>query len=51
MFNKFLFSDYRDVCEVTCKTNTVQPDRPRVTIWRMRIAFWIPEATKHTQNM
>ena len=23
----------------------VQPDRPQVTIWRMRIAGWIPEST------
>jgi hypothetical protein len=25
--------------------NTVQPDRPQMTTWRMRIACWIPEAT------
>jgi hypothetical protein len=25
--------------------NTVQQDRPQMTIWRMRIAFWIPKAT------
>ena len=25
--------------------NTVQPDRPQVTIWRMRSACWIPKAT------
>jgi hypothetical protein len=24
--------------------NTVDPDRPRMTIWRMRIACWIPKA-------
>jgi hypothetical protein len=23
----------------------VQPVRPQVTIWRMRISYWIPEAT------
>jgi hypothetical protein len=23
----------------------VQPGRPQVTIWRMRVACWIPEAT------
>jgi hypothetical protein len=23
----------------------VQPDRAQMTIWRMRIAFWIPKAT------
>ena len=27
-----------------CK-NTADPDRPQMTIWRMRIACWIPEAT------
>ena len=25
--------------------NKVQPDRPQMTIWRMRIACWIPKAT------
>jgi len=25
--------------------NIVQPDRPQMTIWRMRIAFWMPKAT------
>ena len=25
--------------------NTVEPIRPRVTIWRLRIPYWIPEAT------
>jgi len=24
--------------------SVVQPDRPQVTIWRIRIAFWIPKA-------
>jgi hypothetical protein len=23
----------------------IEPDRPQMTIWRMRIAFWIPKAT------
>jgi hypothetical protein len=27
--------------------NTVEPDRPQLTIWRMRIAWWI---TKTTDN-
>jgi len=27
-----------------CK-NIVEPDRPQITIWRMRIAYWIPKAT------
>jgi hypothetical protein len=25
--------------------NTGEPDRPQLTIWRMRIACWIPKAT------
>jgi hypothetical protein len=25
--------------------NIVYPDRPQMTIWRMRIACWLPEAT------
>jgi len=25
--------------------NTVEPDRTQMTIWRMRIACWIPKAT------
>jgi len=27
-----------------CK-NIAEPDRPGMSIWRMRIASWIPEAT------
>ena len=26
-------------------TNTVEPDRPQMTIWRTRIACWIPKVT------
>ena len=30
--------------------NTAEPRRSQVTMWRMRIAFWIPKATyKHTE--
>ena len=30
--------------------NILEPDRPRMTIWRMRIAFWIPKtANTHSQ--
>ena len=30
--------------------NMVQPDRPQMTIWRMRIVWWIPKATNtHSQ--
>jgi hypothetical protein len=27
------------------RTNIVEPDRPQMTIWRMRVACWIPKAT------
>ena len=36
MFNNFFF-EYCAVCEIIWE-NTVQPDRPHMTIWRMRIA-------------
>jgi len=26
------------------KKNIVEPDRPQMTVWRMRIAGWIPKA-------
>jgi len=29
-----------------CGKNTVEPEKPQTTIWRMRIACWIPKATK-----
>jgi len=30
--------------------NVEQPDRPQMTVWRMRIARWIPKATHaHTE--
>ena len=25
--------------------NIVEPDRPQMTIWHIRIAYWIPKAT------
>jgi hypothetical protein len=39
-----LFFENRAVYEITWK-NTVQPDRPQMTIWRMRITCWITKAT------
>jgi hypothetical protein len=30
----------RAFCEIMCK-NMVQPDRPHMTTWRMRFAYWI----------
>ena len=29
--------------------NIVEPDRPQITIWRMRIESWVPKAT-HTHT-
>ena len=50
MFNIF-FSRNLAVYEVMWK-NMVESDRPQMTIWRMRIACWIPKATNtHTQHM
>jgi len=40
----FFFLETRAVYEIMWK-NTVQPDRPQMTVWRMRIACWIPKAT------
>jgi len=37
-------SENRAVREIMWK-NTVEPDRPQMTIWYMRSACWIPEAT------
>ena len=47
MFNKF-FSKNLAVYEVMWKY-FVQPDRPQMTIWLMRIAFRIPKAA-NTQS-
>jgi len=30
--------------------NALEPDRPQMTIWRMRIARWIPKATNKHQE-
>ena len=39
----------RAVYEIIWK-NIVQPDRPQVAIWRLRISCWIPKATNtHSQ--
>jgi hypothetical protein len=37
------FSENRAVYEIMWKS-AVQPDRPQMTIWRMRIACWITKA-------
>jgi hypothetical protein len=43
LFKNFIFEN-RAVYEIMWK-NTVEPGRPHITIWRMRIACWIPTAT------
>jgi hypothetical protein len=46
---KLIFPENRAVCEIM-RENKVDPDRPYMTIWHMRIACWIPKATKaHSQ--
>jgi hypothetical protein len=47
VFSNFLFEN-RAVYEIMWKT-IVEPDRLRMTIWRMRIACWITKAT-HTHS-
>jgi hypothetical protein len=44
VFKMFFFFENPAVYEIKWK-NVVEPDRPRMTIWRMRIAGWIPKAT------
>ena len=47
--NNFSFFGNRAVCEIM-RNNIIEPDRPQVAIWRMRVACWIPKARKtHTE--
>jgi hypothetical protein len=41
----FFFFENHAVYEIRL-TNIVEPGRSQMTIWRMRIACWIPKATK-----
>ena len=43
VFSNFFFEN-RAVYEIMEKNN-VEPDRPQMTVWRMRIAFCVPKAT------
>jgi hypothetical protein len=43
MFNYFFFSENRVVFEIMWK-NMVDPDRPHMTIRRMRFACWLTKA-------
>ena len=49
--NSFFFLENRTVYEIMSK-NIVEPGWPQTTIWRKRIACWIPKATNtHTQDV
>jgi len=45
VFNTIFFFEISAVYEIMWK-NIVQPNRQQMTTWRMRIACWIPKATK-----
>ena len=50
-FVRFFFFEDRVVCEIMWNY-IVQPDRPRMKIWRMHIACWVTKAANtHIQNM
>ena len=44
MFNSFFFSENHALYDIMYK-NIVEPGRPLMTTWRMRIALWIPKST------
>ena len=48
MFNKVPRPENRSVSEIMLNT-FVESGRPQMTIWRMRIACWIPKDYRHTQ--
>jgi hypothetical protein len=43
LFTIIFFSENGDTYEIIWK-NTVELGRPQMTIWRMRIACWVPKA-------
>jgi hypothetical protein len=43
------FFENSAVCEKMWN-NIVERDRPQMAMWRMRIACWIPKATKYTHS-
>jgi hypothetical protein len=46
MFNNFFFFLFENLAiyEIMWK-NVVEPNRPQITVWRMRIASWLTKAT------
>jgi len=45
ILSSITFSEYRTFYEIMCKY-IVALDKPRIAIWRMRIACWITKATQ-----
>ena len=51
MCSIFFFSENPTFYQIMWE-NIVEPDMPRMTIWRMRVEFWITEATDtHLENV
>jgi hypothetical protein len=51
VFNNTFFFENHVVYEIMWK-NTVERDKPQMTIWRMGIAYWITEAKNtHIQHV
>jgi hypothetical protein len=49
-FNNFFFEN-RIIYKIMLK-NIVKPDRPQMTMWRMRVACWVPKTTNsHSEQV
>jgi hypothetical protein len=46
----FLSFENRGIYEIMWK-NIVEPGRPHMAIWRVRIACWITKVKTHSQNV
>ena len=50
VFSKVLFIYFSKSCHLWECGKNIEPDRPQLAVWRMRIACWIPKATNtHSQ--
>jgi hypothetical protein len=49
MFSSFFFSFENPAVYEIMREKTVEPGRPQMAVWRMRIACWITKAT-HTDS-
>ena len=49
LYSRAVFSKNRALCELMWN-NIVEPDRPRRTIWNIRIAYWVHKA-KNTHSV